>query len=127
MQVIEINRKKFAPASDSQKVEVAERLKKLRKEGEKMIKGMFEFIDAQGGWLDFSYRFFPGDPIRTVKISHGEVVDIPMILAKHLNNVYTKVRCLPDNADKGRGAITKRSRTRFTPMDMLTEDLIRVG
>jgi hypothetical protein len=127
MQVIEINRKKFAPPSESQKTEVAEKLKKLRKEGEKMIKGMFEFVDAQGGWLDFSYRFFPGDPIRTVKINHGEVVDIPMILAKHLNNVYKKVRCLPDNADKGRGAITKISRTRFTPMDMLTEDLIRVG
>jgi hypothetical protein len=127
MQITEINKRKFAPASESQKVEVAERMKKLRKEGEKMIKGMFEFVDAQGGWLDFSYRFFPGDPIRTVKINHGEVVDIPMILAKHLNNVYKKVRIPPQNADQGKSSVTKISRTRFTPMDMLTEDLIRVG
>lgn len=127
MQVIEINRKKFAPCTPAQKAEVEERMKKMRKEGEKLVKGMFEFVDAQGGWLDFSYRFFPGDPIRTIKINHGEICDVPMIVAKHLNNVYKKVRTPPSNADMGRPTVTKISRTRFTPVDMLTDDLIKVG
>ena len=124
MIVKEISKKKFAPASESERAKSKTMMEKLRKEGDKMIKGMFEFIDAQGGWLDFSYRFFPGEPVRTVKIIHGEICDVPMILAKHLNNVYTKVRVLPENLDKGGMSFTKRSRTRFTPMDMLSDNIM---
>jgi hypothetical protein len=125
MQIIEISRKKFAPASESEKAKSKALIEKMRKEGEKLIRGMFEFVDAQGGWLDFSFRFFPGEPIRTIKINHGEIVDIPILLAKHLNNVYKKVRMMPDNADMGKASVTKISRTRFTPMDMLGEDVLR--
>lgn len=127
MQVIEINKKKFAPPSESERAKSKSMMEKLRKEGEKMIKGMFEFIDAGAGWLDFSYRFFPGESIKTVKITHGEICDVPMVLAKHLNNIYVKVRTMPENADMGRGSVMKRSRTRFTPIDMLSEDIIKVS
>jgi len=120
MQIIEINKKKFAPATPHQKAEVEEKIKKMRKEGEKLVKGMFEFVDAQGGWLDFSFRYFPGDPIQTIKIIHGEICEIPTILMKHLNNVYKKIRTMPDNLDAGKkGVVTKISRTRFTPMDAM--------
>jgi hypothetical protein len=128
MQVKEISRKKFAAASESERAKSKQMMEKMRKDGEKLVKGMFEFPDAQGGWLDFSYRFFPGEPIRTVKIYHGEVCDVPLILAKHLNNVYKKVRVMPENADKGGYSVTKTSRTRFIPMDMLTvEELSKVA
>ncbi len=100
------------------KAKAAEKIKKLQKDGEKLVRGIFEFTDAQGGWLDFSYRFYPGEPIRTVKITHGEIVDIPTDLAKHLNNVYKKVRLPPENADSGRDTVTKTSRTRFIPIDI---------
>ncbi len=124
MIVTEISPKRFAPISVAQRVEVEEKIKKMRKEGEKLVKGMFEFIDAQGGWLDFSYRFFPGEPIRCIKITHGEIVDIPMIVAKHLNNVYAKIRMpAPQLDENGRavkqGTTTRKSRTRFTPVDMM--------
>jgi hypothetical protein len=101
------------------KAKSAEQIKKLQKIGEKLIKGIFEFTDAQGGWLDFSYRFYPGEPIRTVKIYHGETVEIPMDVAKHLNNVYKKVRMIRENADQGKDVVSKTSRTRFIPMDMV--------
>ena len=127
MEVREINKRKFAPASESERAKAKTLMEKMRKEGEKMIKGMFEFVDAQGGWLDFSYRFFPGEPIRTVKINHGEIVDIPMILAKHINNVYRKVRMPSSDFDRDRPQITKISRTRFTPMDMLSDNIIAAG
>lgn len=101
-----------------QKMKSAEKIKKLQKEGEKLVKGMFEFTDAQGGWLDFSYRFYPGEPVRTVHITHGEIVDIPLDLARHLNNVYKKIRAMRENADQTQDVVVKTSRTRFIPIDL---------
>lgn len=117
MQVTEINKRKFAPASEAERSTNAERIKKLRAEGDVLVKGMFEFLDAQGGWLDFNYRFFPGEPIRTVRITHGEICDIPRCLMKHLNNIWVKVTTLPKNLDVDKPFVEKRSRTRFTPVD----------
>jgi regulatory protein YycH of two-component signal transduction system YycFG len=119
MEIKEISRSKFNLPSESERAASKAKMEKLRKEGDKTIKGMFEFIDAQGGWIDFSYRFFPNEPIRTIKIYHGEIVDLPMILVKHLNNIWVKVRQLPENLDTGRATVSRRSRTRFTPMDVL--------
>ena len=126
MKIIETRAKTICTLTTEQKAKAAEKIKKLQKDGEKLIRGMFEFVDAQGGWLDFSYRFYPGEPVRTVKITHGEIVDVPMDLAKHLNNIYKKIRVMRENTDQGRDVVTRTSRTRFTPMDLLNEDLDRV-
>lgn len=106
-----------------------ELLKKLRKEHDKLVKGMFEFVDAQGGWLDFTYRFFKDEPIYTVRLVHGEICELPMGIVKHLNNTYKKVRSFGNAAnglsagviEKGRipTTYTKQSRIRFTPMDYM--------
>ena len=99
-------------------------LAKLRKEHEKMVKGKFEFIDAQGGFLEFTYRFFPDDLLVTYKFIHGEICEIPMGLVKHLNNTTKKVRTFGLNQT---GELTERglpsrfetqSRVRFTPVEM---------
>jgi len=100
-------------------------VKKLRKEHEKLVKGMFEFIDAQGGYLEFAYRYFPGEPLQVFKICHGEICELPLGLVKHLNNTYKKVRTLGDQQNikldskvnyKNFGKI---SRVRFTTMDVM--------
>jgi hypothetical protein len=98
-----------------------EELKKLRKEYEVMKKGMFEFIDAQGGWLEFSIRFFPGEPLKTIKLTHGEICDLPMGIIKHLNNTKKKVRMFSKELGQ-RGlpsTYTVQSRCRFTPVDVM--------
>jgi hypothetical protein len=118
MQIKETRSRTICTLTAAQKAASAEKIKKLQKDGEKLVKGIFEFSDAQGGWLDFSYRFYPGEPIRTVKITHGEIIDIPTDLAKHLNNVYKVVRVPRQNLDQGADSITKISRTRFIPVDM---------
>jgi len=103
------------------KEQYSDELKKLRKESEVMKKGMFEFLDAQGGWLDFSYRFFPGEPLRTIKLIHGEIVDLPMCLIKHLNNTKKKIRTFAKELNE-RGlpsSYTVQSRCRFTPVDVM--------
>jgi hypothetical protein len=103
--------------------EVEDMIKKLRKEHDKMVKGKFEFIDAQGGWLDFTYRYFPGDAIQTIHIDHGEICELPMGLVKHLNNVKKKIRRINLHiTEKGNGVPTSFetiSRVRFTPIEFL--------
>ena len=101
-----------------------ETIKKLRKEREKLVKGRFEFIDAQGGWLAFNYRYFPGDPILHIRINHGEVVDLPLGIVKDLNNTVKKVRKLNTEALKTADRVAPfdyeiQSRIRFTPLEVL--------
>ena len=103
------------------KKDMEEKMAKLRKEHEKLVKGKFEFIDAQGGWLEFSYRFFPDDLLTNYKFMHGEICEIPMGLVKHLNNTNKKIRQInPQMNDRGvSSTFTTQSRVRFTPMEML--------
>ena len=122
MQIVELHKKK---KTNVPKEEVESMIKKMRKEHEKLVKGKFEFIDAQGGWLDFVYRFFPGDPLMTIKLIHGEITELPMGIVKHLNNTIKKIRKMnPDILESGpvRGvpsSFEKQSRIRFTPVEFL--------
>ena len=100
-----------------------ELVKKMRKEHEKPIKGMFEFLDAQGGWLDFVHRFFNDDPIYTIRLTHGEICELPMGIVKHLNNTKKKIRSLDASYSANNRGVPKtyetQSRIRFTPVDVL--------
>jgi len=85
---------------------------------------MFEFIDAQGGWLEFAYRKYPGEPILMMKLVHGETCDLPMGIVKHLNNTKKKVRRynleLPNEGGKRHPrSFETISRVRFTPTSVL--------
>lgn len=119
MQIMDVSGKRYAPATAAQKEEVKARIKKMQKEGEQLIKGMFEFSEASGGWFEWNYRFYPGEPIRRIKINHGEICDLPMDVVKALNNTYKKVRVMKENADKGHDLVEKFARFRFTPMDVM--------
>jgi hypothetical protein len=124
MKVTEIRTKKFELPSETEKAKSKELMEKMRKEQSKLVKGMFEFVDAQGGWLDFTYRFFPGEPIMQFHFVHGEICDVPLGIVKHLNNIVKKVRQMPTELPSGKKAtevspVQKISRVRFTPMDMM--------
>jgi hypothetical protein len=97
-------------------IEREELVKKMRKEDDKIRKGLFEFLDAQGGWLDFSYRKYPGEPIQTIRITHGEICDLPMGLIKHLNNTKKNI---PMEGGRPPRSFEVISRCRFTPMDVM--------
>jgi hypothetical protein len=87
MQVVEYKKpvKNFKP-----KTETEELIKKARKEDEKLVKGRFEFTDAQGGFFEFTYRWYPG-LIQKFTLVHGETCELPIGLVKHLNNTNHKV------------------------------------
>lgn len=120
MEVREINKKKINTLPAEQRDEL---VKKMRKEDDKIRTGMFEFLDAQGGWIEFSHRKYPGEPIQIIKLIHGEICDLPMGIVKHLNNTKRKVRrynleIAPDGKKQPRTYETI-SRLRFTPTDVL--------
>ncbi len=120
MEVRELHKKK---TNTMPAMEREELVKKSRKEDDKMRKGMFEFLDAQGGWLEFSYRKYPGEPIQMIKLVHGEICDLPMGIVKHLNNTKKKVRrynlSIPEQGGRPARSYETISRVRFTPMDVL--------
>jgi hypothetical protein len=120
MEVREINKKKTNTLPPQEREDL---IKKKRKEGEKLISGMFEFLDAQGGWLEFTHRIWPGEPIQIIKLIHGEICDLPMDIVKHLNNTKKKVRRynleLPANGQRVPRSYETISRVRFTPTSVL--------
>ena len=120
MKVIELNKR---TVNKKPKAEVEEMIKKMRKEDEKLVKGVFEFVEAEGGFFEFSYRIYPGDRISTYQLIHGETCEIPMGLVKHLNGTKKKVRRYmnveqpPSGGVKTPKTFETTSRVRFVPVD----------
>lgn len=120
MEVRELNKKQknTLPAADREEL-----VRKMRKEDDKIVTGMFEFLDAQGGWLEFAYRKYPGESIKMLKMIHGEICDLPMGIVKHLNNTKKKVRRysmeLSASGQRPLRSYETVSRVRFTPTNVL--------
>ena len=118
MQIQEITKKqknRFTPEKYD------EEIKKLRKAYDRPVKGLFEFVDAQGGWLEFNHRIFSGQPILKIRINHGEIVELPAGIVKELRNTKKKIRKynnveLPVNGIPNSYEVV--SRIAFTPVDM---------
>jgi hypothetical protein len=119
MEVRELHKKQKNSLPAAERDEL---VKKMRKEDDKVRTGMFEFLDAQGGWLEFSYRKYPGEPIQMIKLIHGETCDLPMGVIKHLNNTKRKIRRysmeLPVGGQRIPRSFETVSRVRFTPTDV---------
>ena len=98
-----------------------ELIRKARKEDEKLVKGMFEFTDAQGGWIDFAYRMYDRT-IMMIRLNHGEICELPIGIIKHLRNTRKKVRKITgDLSANARGVPTTieyTSRINFTPVNL---------
>jgi hypothetical protein len=123
MRVTEINKKQLKTCTAEQSLEM---IKKMRREYEKLVKVKFEFVDAQGGWLDFTDRVFPGEAIKVYHIAHGEICDLPIGLVKRLNNTKKKIRVpnLGEIREGTRGVpltYSTISRINCTPIDFLVE------
>jgi hypothetical protein len=120
MEVRELNKKSKNTLPAAERDEL---VKKMRREDEKNVTGMFEFLDAQGGWLEFTYRKYPGEPIQIIKMIHGEICDLPMGIVKHLNNTKRKIRRynieLNPEGKKMPRSFEVVSRVRFTPTNVL--------
>jgi hypothetical protein len=120
MEVLELSKKQKNTMDPAQRDVL---YKEMRRKDEKLVKGRFEFVDAQGGFFEWSFRKYKGELFQKIRFDHGEVCEIPMVWVKHLNNTYRKVRRynleLPSTGGKTPRAFDMQSRIRFTPIDFL--------
>ncbi len=107
------------------KAEVDAMIKKAREEDAKMVKGQFEFVEAEGGFFDFALRMYPGEQIQIFKLNHGEICTIPMGVVKHLNGTKKKIARYANVEQSHSGPIKPPmiiqtvSRVRFIPTEFM--------
>jgi|GEM_PF-2142456 len=67
----------------------AEEIEKMRKDDNKLVKGIFRCHEPKGGSVTLVWREYKGDPIRRYTLVDGEQYEIPKGLAKHLTKNCT--------------------------------------
>ncbi|MFQ5685090.1 MAG: hypothetical protein ACE5GV_00370 [Candidatus Scalindua sp.] len=118
--VREVHIEKGKRRSLEEKKKASELVEKARKEDSKIVKGVFKNHESPGGDAIFSIRLYKGDPIRTYNLVDGETYDLPLGVAKHINNQcrYKKHKWLVDkNGNKMMGADNPIERYSFTSTD----------
>lgn len=67
-----------------------------RQRDKRLVKGVFQCHQPQGGSVKFSFKAYKGNPVETYEFHHGKTYEIPLAVAKHLNEncnypVYSEV------------------------------------
>lgn len=62
-----------------------EEMRKMREKDHKMVKGIFRCYEPRGGAITFSFKKYKGDDVLKYNMIDGDVYDIPLMVAKHLN------------------------------------------
>jgi hypothetical protein len=65
--------------------ETAKKIEAARIEDSKMVRGIFRFHEVPGGRMDFPFLKYPGDEVKKFSMRDGEVYEVPLGVAKHLN------------------------------------------
>lgn len=63
----------------------AEEIKSQREQDHKMVKGVFRCYEPRGGSFKFSFKKYRGDQVYTNTLVDGETYEVPLMVAKHLN------------------------------------------
>lgn len=59
--------------------------KYMRDKDREKVKGIFRFHECPGGVMSFVYKFYKEDPVERFDLIDGQVYEIPLGVAKHLN------------------------------------------
>jgi hypothetical protein len=79
-----------------------EELEKMRKEDNKLVKGVFRCHEPRGGSVTLVWKEHKGDPLRRWHLEDGKEYEIPKGLARHLNkncNYYQHTHILGKNGE----------------------------
>ena len=57
-----------------------------RKADAKLVKGIFKNLECAGGDLSFAYHAYKGEPTRVYHLIDGNEYELPLGVAKHINN-----------------------------------------
>lgn len=91
------------------------------------VKGIFRFYEVPGGTMKFVYKEFKEDPIEFFTLTDGEIYELPLGVAKHLNKNcwYPKHAHILDADGKPRVDVGKKiRRCSFQSLEFVdTEDI----
>jgi len=111
--VINVSNKKNL--TQEQRKKASELVERHRKEDSKLVKGIFRDIECPGGDVEFIYRKYKGDDIVKYHFVDGVEYEIPLGVAKHINNNCKYARKqYRGTADSG--ILTKGSNGQWTPI-----------
>jgi hypothetical protein len=80
-----VSTKKFENISTSSQDPIDPKLKKLRDKSREKVKGIFRFHEVPGGEVTFVYKEFKGEPVEKYTMRDGQIYEVPLGVAKHLN------------------------------------------
>ena len=60
-------------------------VEQLRARDSKKVRGRFNYLEMPGGILNFCYRAYEGDPLMSYALKDGEIYELPIGVARHLN------------------------------------------
>jgi hypothetical protein len=85
----ELNDFKAWKESKAKKVEIApsreDKARQMWKEESRLVKGIFRCHEPAGGSVEFSFRKYKWDPTRKYTMHDGQVYEVPLAVARHLN------------------------------------------
>ena len=60
-------------------------MRKLREKDHQVVKGIFRCYEPRGGSFTFSFKKYKGDTILKYTMTDGQTYEVPLMIAKHLN------------------------------------------
>ena len=60
-------------------------LRYMRDQDREKVKGIFQFHEVPGGQMSFVYKAYKEDPVERYDLIDGQVYELPLGVAKHLN------------------------------------------
>ena len=90
-----------APAVGTNVKELAkERLRKFIEEERRLVKGIFQCFESPGSTQKIVVRKYSGIPMFEKTMTDGEIYEIPLYVARHLNGVDVTAGALSELAEK---------------------------
>lgn len=115
-----------------QPLSVPAALETKRAEESKLVRGIFRFHEVPGGMMEFQYRKYKGDPIQKYSMKDGEVYEVPLGVARHLNtNCWYPSYAYNDKASQeltGAAVIVKEKirRCSFQSLDFVESEKAKI-
>jgi len=64
----------------------AEKIERMKEEDLRMVKGIFKNLECPNGCVKFFVRKYKGEPVRDFLMWDGKEYEVPLYVAKNLNN-----------------------------------------
>jgi hypothetical protein len=72
--------------TDPARKELQEKIERQKEDDLRMVRGIFKNLECPNGCLKFSQRKYKGEPVHEYLLWDGKEYELPLYVAKYLNN-----------------------------------------